>query len=52
LSTVPCHVSSTSADTADDVGGVVLLLGTVVLAVSYVAAILTDLVLVVTKGSV
>lgn len=46
------HVTGVAADTADDVGSVVLLLGTVVLAVTNLATVLACLVLVVTQGSV
>lgn len=46
------HVAGIAADTADDVGGVVLLLGAIVLAVPNLAAVLARLVLVVTEGSV
>lgn len=50
--TVACHVSGTPADAADDVSGEVSLFGAVILAVTHATAILTDLVLVVTKGTV
>ena len=45
-------MTGVAADTADDVGSVVLLLGTVVLAVTNLPAVLACLVLVVTQGSV
>jgi hypothetical protein len=41
-----------TADTADDVGSIVLLLGAVVLAVSDLAAVLACLVLIITEGAV
>ena len=40
------------ADTADDVGGVVLLLRAVVLAVTYLTAVLASLILIVAQRSV
>jgi len=45
-------VSSAPADTADDVSSKVALLRALILPVTDVAAILTDLVLIVSKGSV
>lgn len=51
-SAVTGHVPSASADAADDVRCEVTLLGTVILAVTNSPTILTNLILVVTKGSV
>lgn len=45
-------MTSVSTDTTDDVGGEVLLLGAVVLAVADLATVLTSLILVITKGTV
>jgi len=45
-------VASITADTADDVGGVVLLLRAVILAMSNLAAVLAGLVFVITQSSV
>ena len=52
VGTIPSHVASVAADTADDAGSKVLSLGTVVLAVADLAAVLAGLVLVVSQGSV
>ncbi|KZT07717.1 uncharacterized protein LAESUDRAFT_103512 [Laetiporus sulphureus 93-53] len=51
-SAIPGHVTSTSADTTDDIGCEVTLLRTVVLPVTDTAAILADLVLVIAQRSV
>jgi hypothetical protein len=40
IGTVACHVAGVSADTTDDVGGEVGLLGTVVLAVTDLTALI------------
>lgn len=45
-------MSSVAAHPADDIGGEVALLGTVVFAVADLAAVLTRLVLIVSKGTV
>ncbi len=50
--TVSSHVSSVTTDAAYDVGRVVLLLRTIVLAMADLAAVLTGLVFVVTKRTV
>lgn len=50
--TVASHVSGAPADTTDDVSGKVALLRALILPVTDVATILTDLVLVVSKSSV
>ena len=50
--TVASHVTSTSANTTDDVCCEVTLFGAVILTVAYTTAILTDLVFVVTKSAV
>lgn len=49
---VACHVAGIAADAADDVGSEVLPLGTVVLAVSDLPAVLASLVLIVTQRAV
>lgn len=50
--TIARHVASLTTHTTDDVGRVALLIRTVVLAVTDLAAVLADLVLVITKGTV
>lgn len=45
-------MSCTTADTTDDVGSVVTLLWAVVLAMSDIATVLADLILVITQGTV
>ena len=50
--TVASHVAGVAADAADDVGGVVLTLGAVVLAVANLAAVLAGLVLVISQSTV
>lgn len=50
--TIARHMSRISADTADDVGGIILLLRAIVLAVADLAAVLACLVLVVAQSSV
>lgn len=45
-------MTSVTTDTADNIGCVVLLFGTVVLSMTDLAAVLASLVLVVTQGSV
>lgn len=52
VGTIPGHVAGVATDAADDAGGVVLALGTVVLAVTDLAAVLAGLVLVVAEGTV
>jgi hypothetical protein len=52
VGTISSHVTSVAADTANDVGGEVTLLRTVVLAVTNLTTVLASLVLVVSKGSV
>ena len=51
-STIASHVSGTTANTADDVCCEVPLLWTVVLAVPDTSAVLTDLVLVISEGTI
>lgn len=51
-STITGHMASTSADTADDVRCEVTLFGTIVLAVTDIAAVLADLIFVVAKCTV
>ena len=48
----PRHVTSATTDSTDDTGSPVLLFGTVVLSMSDSTAILTNLILVVSKRSV
>lgn len=52
VGTVASHVASITTDAADDVGGEVWLVGTVVLAVTNLTAVLAGLVLVVTESTV
>ena len=52
LGTIASHVTSLPADTTDDTSSVVLLLGTIVLAMTDLSTVLTGLVLVVTEGTV
>ena len=52
VGTISSHVTSVAADTANNVGGEVTLLRTVVLAVTDLTTVLASLVLVVSKGSV
>jgi hypothetical protein len=49
---IPCHMSSASTNTADDVCGVVALFRTVVFAMADATTVLADLVFVVTESSV
>jgi hypothetical protein len=50
--TITGHVASVTADTADDVGGVILLLRAVILAVTNLTTVLAGLILVITQSSV
>lgn len=50
--TITSHMTSIATNTANDVGREVLLLRTVVLAVSYLSTVLTSLVFVVAEGTV
>ena len=50
--TIPCHVAGIATHATDDVGCVVLLLRTVVLAMPDLSTVLASLVLVVTEGTV
>lgn len=50
--TIASHMSSVATHTTYDVGGEVLLLGTIILAMADLSAVLARLVLVVTQGSV
>ncbi len=52
LDTIPCHVSGIATLTTDDIGGEVALLRAVILAMANLTAVLTSLVLIVTKGAV
>ena len=52
VGTITGHVTSVTADTADNVGRVILLLGAVVLAMTNLTTILASLVFVVTERSV
>lgn len=52
VGTITSHMAGVTADTADDASSVVLLLGTVVLAMSNLPAVLACLVLVVAESSV
>lgn len=52
IRTVASHVAGVATHSADDAGSEVLLLGAVVLAVSYLATVLASLVFIVTQSSV
>jgi hypothetical protein len=52
VGTIASHMSSLTTDTADDTSSEVLLLGTVVLAMTDLTTVLAGLVLVVSKGTV
>lgn len=52
IRTVAGHVAGVATHSADDAGSEILLLGAVILAVSYLATVLASLVLIVTEGSV
>lgn len=50
--TITSHMASIATDATDDVGGKVPLLGTIVLAMSNLATVLTSLILIITEGTV
>jgi hypothetical protein len=52
VGTITGHVSCVAANTTDDAGGVVLTLGTVVLAVANLATVLAGLVLIISESTV